>query len=610
MPTTKPWEDYKQMKEAAKKAPAPKKAPEAEEESSPWKDYQRNMSDQQQMDRKLGPEIVDRAPDLALLGAQGATFGFLDEGAGALEHIQGGDYTRARDEARGKISEARERQGLWGDVAEMGGSMATSVAVPALRGGTFIKELGLAALQGAGEADEMEDIPAQAGKSALISAGSQAIVKGIAHKAFGDPNKILANTSGARGINYDHAGDIIDKKPDEIAKRLDSIGFFKMGDRRFDPNTKSFVLNSGFGGQGKLEAAIKPTSLDDYLRRVEMATSELGKQNAQLLRGKRIPVQEVDDVLIDTAYDFIPAGSDMAQRTKAAVDIVQEIVNDLRSRGAIRNGRIDAAEVQKIKQYIQHKVHKSYQAQAMANITNEGLEGRRTYATKLDDLLDRYGGKEYAQNNDLMRDLFGQKNFIHKKSARMSGESISGAKLVRPTLMDHAADVLDNPVVGVGRARVGQAIESPVGQASMDSINRLPVEVINNRDQGQGRKPNSVPNIPEELIRTPLPRTTQGLIEKKGFVLAKIAQMAPDMLEAVKDTYDHDPEMLSQLAPVIAQRMPHFFERDKYNRFDGRIMNEADKSKAIKDTLGDSRLSTIEQAKIITRLNKEGLYDR
>lgn len=605
---SKPWEDYKKMKESSKKAPVKE-----QEESSPWEDYQKNMAGQQQRDRELGPQIVERAPDLALLGAQGATLGFLDEGAGALEHLQGGDYTEARDEARGKISDARGRQGLWGDVAEMGGSMVTSVAVPALRGGSFIKELGLAALQGAGEADEMEDVPGQALKSGLMSAGSQAVVKGAAHKMFGEPSKILANTSGARGINYDKAGDIVDKKPDEIAKRLDSIGFFKMGDRRFDPNTKSFILNSGPGGQGKLEAAIKPASLDTYMERVEKANQALGQQNAQLLRGKRIPINEVDDVLIDTAFDFIPEGSGVADRAKAAVDIVQEIVSDLRSRGAIRNGRIEAAEIQKVKQFLQHKVHKSYQNQGLSDITNDGLEGRRTYATKLDQLLDKYGGAEYAKNNDLMRDLFSQKEFLHKKSARMSGESISGAKLVRPTLMDHAADVLDNPMVGVGRARVGQALETGTGKASMDAITRLPVEVINNREQSPGgnwRKPQSTPNIPEELIRTPLPRTTKGLMDNKVFVLAKIAQMAPDMLEAVKDTYAHDPEMLGQLAPVIAQRMPHFFERDKYNRFDGRIMNEADKQKAIKDTLGDTRLSTIEQAKIITRLNKEGLYER
>lgn len=585
-------------------APAPKKGKDAFEDLP---SYTENFEKQAQLDRGVGPAVVEAAPDLALLGAQGATLGFMDEGAGAIEALQGGDYTKGRDEARDSIQAARDRRGLLGDVAETAGSMVTSVAVPSLRGGTFIKELGVAALQGAGEAPEMKDVPSQAGKSALVSAGSQAVVKGAANKMFGQPDEILARTAGARGINFrDGTSDM--KDPAEVAKRLDSIGFFKMGDRVFDPSSKTFVLNS-VPQNGKLEGFLKPQSLDTLLERAEKSTMLLGQQNAQLLKGKKIPVRDVDDVLVDTAFDFIPDGADVASRANAATDLVTEIVRDLRARGAIKNGFIDASEVQKVKQYLQQKVQKSYKNQAMSDITNEGVEARRMYATKLDKLLDQYGGKEYAKNNDLMHDIFLQKEMIHNKASRQKGYGVESPALTRPKWTDKIQDAFDTPMVGVGRARMGQALETPAGAASMDALNRLPVEVINNRQQNSGRSPQSA-NLPEQLIRTPLPRTTTGLMENKNFVLSKIAQMAPDMLEAVKDTYENDPEMLGQLAPIIAQKMPHFFERDKYNRFDGRIMNEADKQKAIKDTLGDSRLSTIEQAKIITRLNKEGLYDR
>lgn len=605
----KPWEKYAKMKESPKqKEEIPEK-----KEDGPWKTYEKTMTQTQELDRSLGPELVERAPDLAILGAQGASFGFLDEGAGAFEKMQGGDYTKGRDEAREKISEARQRQGLYGDAAEMAGSMVTSVAVPSLRGGTFIKELGLAALQGAGEAPEMDDIPKEAAKSALVSAGTQTVVKGAANKMFGEPKDILARTAGARGINF-RDGDTVMKDPAEIADRLDKMGFFKMGDRRFDPNTKTFVLNTSSQGNSKLDAFLKPQSLDEFLRRADMATSELGKQNAQLLRGKKIPVNEVDNVLVNAAYDFIPDGADVASRARAAVDLTTELVMDLRARGAIKNGYISAEEVQKAKQFLQQKVAKTYRNQGIADITNDGVEVRRTYATELDKLLDKYGGPEYAKNNDLMHDIFSQKEMIHNKSSRQRGYGVEAPALTRPKWTDKVQDAFDTPPVGVGRARVGQALETPAGKASMDALNRLPVEVINNREnqpvQVPYRKPQSVPNLPEELIRTPLPRTTNGLIEKKGFVLAKIAQMAPEMLEAVTDVFDNNPEMLPDLAQVIARKMPHFFERDKYNRFDGRIMTEADKAKAIKDTLGDTRLSTIEQAKIITRLNKEGLYDR
>jgi hypothetical protein len=125
----------------------------------------------------------------------------------------------------------------------------------------------------------------------------------------------------------------------------------------------------------------------------------------------------------------------------------------------------------------------------------------------------------------------------------------------------------------------------------------------------KGRMPQSVPNIPEQFIRTPLPRNTEGLLKNKNFVLGKVAQMMPEMLEGVKDVMENNPENLPELAQVLAMKMPHVFEKDKYNRFDGRILSEKDKQVAIKDTLLNESLGAIEQARIITRLNKEGLYD-
>lgn len=602
-----PWEDY------AKKSNKPKEEP---KEEGPWDLYSKSKKEEQRLKEDFGKQAADRAPDLALLAGQGATFGHLDELQGAGEHLMGGDYTQARDEARDKIAQARERQGILGDVAEGAGSMVTSIAVPSLRGGTFLKELSLAALQGAGEAPEMEDIPAQAGKSMAMSTAAQAVSKVGLNKAFGEPDDILANTAGARGINRRKAGVLpsqrgasFSKDPADIANRLDEIGFFKPGDRYFNPKTKMFDLNPSPTG-GKLEAYVKPATLDEYLKRTEMVTSELGKQNASLLKGKKIPVGEVDQVLIDTALDFIPAGAGVEKRLREAQHLVAETVTDLKARGAVKNGMIDAAELQRQKQFMQEKAAKSYENQALSDVTNEGMEARRTYATSLDNLLDKYGGKEYQINNDLMRDTYSQRKFIFDKDSRMRGESVSGAKLTRPKLGDHIMDMIDNPTVGYGRAKTGQMLEKPMGQGAVDFINRVPVEMMNNRQNDRGRKPQSVPNIPEELIRTPLPRDTQSLMQKKNFVLAKIAQMAPEMLESVKDVYDNNPEMLQKIAPVIAQKMPHLFQMDPYNRFDGRIFSEADKAKAIKDTLGDDRLSTIEQAKIITKLNKEGIYDR
>ena len=98
-------------------------------------------------------------------------------------------------------------------------------------------------------------------------------------------------------------------------------------------------------------------------------------------------------------------------------------------------------------------------------------------------------------------------------------------------------------------------------------------------------------------------------MQNQKFVMAKVAQMAPEMFDAVKDAYENNPESIGEIAQVLSMKMPHFFEKDKYNRFDGRILSEKDKNMAIKDTMNNPKMSSIEKGKVITRLNKEGLYD-
>lgn len=149
-----------------------------------------------------------------------------------------------------------------------------------------------------------------------------------------------------------------------------------------------------------------------------------------------------------------------------------------------------------------------------------------------------------------------------------------------------------NPEVVVPFAR--EAIES--GQ--------LPPEE-NPRNMGpQASIPRRLQNLPMELIKTPLPRSTEELMKNKNFVLAKIAQEAPSMFGAIKDVMENQPDKLPALASMAAQQVPQLFEQDKYNSFDGVIMDPKMKIMAMDDVRGNDSLSSIEKAKMFKKIQK------
>jgi len=128
------------------------------------------------------------------------------------------------------------------------------------------------------------------------------------------------------------------------------------------------------------------------------------------------------------------------------------------------------------------------------------------------------------------------------------------------------------------------------------------------RSMNAGREPQSVP---EQFIRTPLPRNTDEILENREFVLGKTAQMAPEMFDQLKDLMDNDPDIMRDTLPLLVQQMPHLFARDKYNRVDGKIMDPEMRVRATKDTMNRDDLSNHDKIKMISDLNKTGeFYDR
>jgi len=150
--------------------------------------------------------------DFARMAAQGATFGFADEIAGAIGAIGEGTYREARDASRSRVERLRSNHPILSAVAEgvggavvplPGGSVASGVkgavtAGRAARAAQAAKELAATgaiagSIYGAGEAERLRDIPLEALKGGaaggvgggLFGAASSAVASGASRAGLG-----------------------------------------------------------------------------------------------------------------------------------------------------------------------------------------------------------------------------------------------------------------------------------------------------------------------------------------------------------------------------------------------------------------------------------------
>lgn len=123
-----------------------------------------------------------------------------------------------------------------------------------------------------------------------------------------------------------------------------------------------------------------------------------------------------------------------------------------------------------------------------------------------------------------------------------------------------------------------------------------------------GREPQSVGLSPKELIKYRIPRSTQGILENKEAVLAKLTQQGvpKEMVHTVAQAMNGEPDDLTNMASIMATQFPDLFEKSKYMIFDGKFLNPNDKARAADDISKRDDLDSIQRAKMISRINKTG----
>jgi hypothetical protein len=109
-------------------------------------------------------------------------------------------------------------------------------------------------------------------------------------------------------------------------------------------------------------------------------------------------------------------------------------------------------------------------------------------------------------------------------------------------------------------------------------------------------------------MRTPLPRSSQELLNNKELVLNKLALTHPEHVDMVNEMLTHQPEALDDSGKLLVNMVPELFQHDAYNRFNGKISDPMMKAKANADLIKDDNLSNTEKALRSNRLNKTGEF--
>lgn len=602
-------------------------------------------------------EAAQLVKDFMKLGVSGAGHGLVEEAIAGVKtgSLSSPEYVKERDLLRGDIQQARENLGLMAPFVEGAGAELATAALPIAKGAKIAKRIGSAFLQGAGEAPEVENIPKYSAVSGLAETGMELAGAGVKKFLFDDPTEILSNTIGTKGTEIRikerfGAGKPMPGKYETVQKslggireedgqravlgsieRLDKKGFFKQGKKYFDPDKKAFVRT-----KDSLEGFLKPQNLDDLYETASQGLASLKSANEKLLKGKSIPTQEfkrnLDSAVASMTYD--PYGFNLSKMGDLASEIAGIVESDMRMKKAwtSNTGNIAAKDVEIAKQsldkYLDSPAFKK-RAEEL-NITDSTI---MSFRTKLDRLLDSVAGNEYKLNNDTMSDLKRVQDLIWEKQGRKYVDT--GSRLVdRRGIGEMVIDTLNYPAANILRSDISKAIQTPASEFGMGVLKRVPSEmfskdkgyyperqiqqseeeqvpqynVVPKNFSGVLRNPSSIGFSPREIINYQIPRTTQGIIENKDRVLAKLVQNGvPDqMVDTIAQALNGHPEDLGNIASLLSTQFPTLFERSKYKTFDGKFVDPNDKARAADEISKRDDLNSIQRAKMINKINKTG----
>jgi len=256
-------------------------------------------------------------------------------------------------------------------------------------------------------------------------------------------------------------------------------------------------------------------------------------------------------------------------------------------------------------------------------------EAKEDLANSLMVNLEQVMGPKYKANNKMNSKLRNASNFLFEKVGEKNIAQAKGGSLGSGGLIQSAKNLITSSIGGpeIGsqmRANIGDIGEKIPGSKYVDEfIKTYPSKkYINREDEGSYKQlinmndPRNQQYFQESLIRMPLPRTVQEIVDNKDFVLAKLNLMAgPQIAQTAHEVIKNQPEKIESLLAGIDMMYPQIMRQDKYKRIDNKIpTKEATgvdyRELARSDIMKNSSLSYTEKIAKIQNINaNDGEYD-
>ncbi len=538
---------------------------------------------------------------------------------------------------RNDIARARQRS----PIATMSGELGTGVAA------SFVPGVGVGKLSGAGgtvsraalegwgtSEDKLSTEGAvNAGIGGAMGAAGSLISGGLKKLTTGNPNKIRANVLGARSSEFKEIGT---KEREQVAKKLKDMGLFSNTKVDFDVKAGKFIP------VGKsLENLEKPVR-EKLFDRLNSATNKIQKEKTKmLLQHMHDPVDlaEVEDSLMRVAERYSKKGTGRSERLSDAMSIKDKIIEDIALEMEDRGMEVPTIEmIENAKLRLSDDVS-NYGKNPLIQKTPDAAQIYNDMYSAINKKLRQIiPNAKYAEYNDLQHKMLTAKADLTK--------AIATEDAARTTagwggwFNKIANETLGSPEAGLGVANVSEALQNPavspmvtgarmvtqeapfMGSRYLDpSMKETEIPYSSEAPHPTqyrfqnvrpafpfGRKPQSID--PMEVAKMKLPRTTEGLLQNKEAVIAKLmVNNVPDeMVQTITQALNEDPSAVSSVGAMIAMQFPTLFQQSKYKMFDGKLLDPQERAKAADDTSKRDDLNSLQKSKIINELNKTGKW--
>lgn len=560
--------------------------------------------------------IKETLVDAPVKLAEGATMGFLDELAGlgavtqrmkveeaGIEDVYDEPYEQTyegtRDIVRGAERTASERSPVISAAASMAGGAMTAQT------GNIWQVLKTGGSMGAGYSEE--ETASGVLQDMALGAGIAGITHGVTETVkipFTDTDRTRALNLGASRMDFDKTGALGD--PRVMARNLNKVDFFSGGKTALNTDKMRFVRPKGMKGEPVRSEGILPARVD-LERKAKSALGKIKVSKSEILRKSKVPVSV--DSLLDrikkSMSQLMENSTDQNSFSKSVHKHAKTLIDDVMDDPSL-------IRLEKIKQNWQNQAQDTLESSVLNPVfkADAQIQARLSSVLKEEIEASVHGisprlGEKFIKLNELGSSLHqakrGLRKMISAKDAGGSGIETAFNPYASPLLQGaKASEFLASGEKGtLMRANIGDVM-SKVPEKAVGQMKVAPIRAA------VGREPQS---IAEEVVRWKIPRTTEGVIENKDMVLAKVAQMEPMQFDNIKEVLEEQPEKLPDLIPILAQTAPHLFEEDKYGRVDNVIYDPAKKQMAREDLNLNESLSNSQRMLMMNQLNKTGEFE-